>query len=191
MTGPAAATAHWRALDREGEDRCRLSRAGDGWLLVGHARFRDARGFAALDYVVRCDAGWQTLGADIAGDHDGRKVQIRIQRAGADWTLDETAQPGLHPATDLDLCFSPATKLMPLRRLMAAPGDQLDICAAWLRYPDPALACRVQSYARTDRSDVFAYRARQTGYACEMTVDASGFITLFPGLWEGEVRHAD
>jgi len=189
VTGPVIATARWRALSREGSDSCRLSRAGAGWMLVGHARFRDAAGFAALNYVVRCDARWHTLSADIAGEHDGNEVRIRILCGAGGWSLDGAPQPGLAGATDIHIPFTPATRLMPLRRMMASPENPLVVCAAWLRYPDPVLACRDQVYAPTGLPDVVGYRAPQTGIACDLTVDRSGFVTFFPGLWEGEVRH--
>lgn len=189
MTGTVVATAHWRALSREGADHCRLSRAGEGWLLVGHARFRDATGFAALDYVIRCDENWRTLSADIAGEHGGVEVQVRILCGAEGWSLDGRPQPGLTKATDLDIPFAPAAKVMPLRRMMASSQGPLAVRAAWLRYPDPALACRDQVYAPTGLPDVVRYRAPQAGIACDLTVDRSGFVTFFPGLWEGEVSH--
>lgn len=190
MTGRVVATAHWRALDREGVDKCRLSDAAHGWLLVGHARFRDDLGFAALDYVVRLDEGWHTLGADIAGTHDGRDVRARIVRDGDIWQVNDTAQEGLQTATDLDLSFTPATNLMPLRRLFASAAETMDTAAAWLRYPAASLVPLDQTYARTGLCDVVSYAARQTDFATRLTVDRSGFVTFYPDLWEGEVTHA-
>ena len=34
---------------------------------IGHARFRGTGGETALDYIVRCDDDWLTLGADATG----------------------------------------------------------------------------------------------------------------------------
>ena len=60
MASQPIATARWRALDREGQDTCRLTQTEEGWILIGHAQFRDALGQAALNYVVRCDRNWIT-----------------------------------------------------------------------------------------------------------------------------------
>lgn len=189
MTGQTVAIAHWRALDREGEDTCRLSRASHGWLLVGHARFRDAFGFAALDYVVRCDDNWRSLSADVAGQHGDLGVQARILREAGRWWLNDIEQPDVAGATDLDLSFTPATNLMPLRRLMAAEQNALNMTAAWLRYPEAVLRPLDQAYRRTGQEGVVTYEARQTGHATQLTVDQSGFVILYPDAWEGEVRH--
>jgi hypothetical protein len=187
MTGRIAATAHWLALDGGGKDTCRLSRAAHGWLLVGHARFRDELGFAALDYVIRLDAGWRTLSADIAGIHEAREVQARILRDGDRWQVNDTVQAGLADAVDLDLSFTPATNLMPLRRMFDSGAESVDVTAARLRYPGARLEPLDQSYARTGLPDVVSYSGRQTDYATQLTVDESGFVTRYPGLWEGEV----
>lgn len=189
MQGQTIAEARWRALDREGEDKCTLSRVEEGWLLIGHARFHDGDGFAALDYVLRCDADWYTLSADIAGTHDDQDIRLALHRMGADWVMNDQPQPQVSGARDIDLSFTPATNLMPLRRLHLAGDQGLDTRAAWLRYPSCALAPLDQSYTATS-SEIVSYAAHQTGYATQLCVDQSGFVTLYPGFWEGEVRHA-
>ena len=189
MTGQTIATVRWRALEHEGDDTCRLSRVHHGWLLVGHSRFRDDNGFAALDYVVRCSPDWQTLGADIAGRHSEREISLKLEHHGESWTLNGEVQEQVAGATDVDLAFTPATNLMPLRRAMAWSGRRLETRAAWLRYPNCDLRPLDQTYDTGQSAELVFYRAEQTGYATQLCVDRSGFVTLYPGLWEGEVTH--
>lgn len=189
MTGQLIATAHWRALEHEGDDTCRLSRVDHGWLLVGHARFRKQDGFAALDYVVRCDPDWHSLGADVAGKHEDREISLRLERHADDWVLNGEPQPQVVGATDVDLAFTPATNLMPLRRLAATPQHRLETRAAWLRYPNCDLRVLDQTYDAGQSAELVSYHAVQTDYATQLCVDQSGFVTLYPGLWEGEVTH--
>ncbi|QGY00019.1 hypothetical protein EI983_17780 [Roseovarius faecimaris] len=188
MPGQTIATADWRALDRVGEDSCRLARTSGGWMLVGHARFHDADGFAALDYVVRCDDGWHTLSADISGTHEDKTIHLALHREAGEWVLNDEPQPQVSGALDVDLSFTPATNLMPLRRLQDGTEHDLRTRAAWLRYPACELAPLDQVYTFKGRQVLYA--ARQTGYETELSVDDSGFVTLYPGLWDGEVRHA-
>ncbi|WP_306114645.1 MULTISPECIES: putative glycolipid-binding domain-containing protein [unclassified Roseovarius] len=184
------ASCCWRALGNEGDDKCRLARTDDGWMLIGHARFRDEDGFAALDYVVRCDAQWDTLIADVAGDHEGRTIKIHIVRQGDVWLCNDVPQPEVSGARDIDLSFTPATNLMPLWKLSSLDAQEIAVCAAWLRYPEVTLQRLDQSYQRTRFSSRFRYSATQTGYKADLSVHNSGFVTLYPGLWEGEVTHA-
>jgi hypothetical protein len=189
MTGQTRAIARWQALDRAGDDTCRLARTEDGWLLVGHARFTDAMGHAALDYVVRLDADWRSLSADIAGLHDHRQVRIALDRKGDDWHLDGQVVQGLGGALDVDLSFTPATNLMPLRRMTALGVATVRGRAALLRYPDIALQPLDQIYT-VQQDGLVRYEGAQTGFVTMLTVDDSGFVTRYPGAWQGEVTHA-
>jgi hypothetical protein len=189
MTGQTIATAHWRALDREGEDKCRLARTDQGWILIGHARFHNPDGFASLDYVVRCDTGWRTINADIAGTHGEMDVRLQIEKTPKGWRVNQTPQPGLDRATDIDLSFTPATNLMPLRRLSDGALDAIITQAAWLDYPAATLKPLDQTYSRLAQDRVH-YRGEQTEYVTELTMDPTGFVTRNPGLWTGEVKHA-
>ncbi|WP_306112378.1 MULTISPECIES: putative glycolipid-binding domain-containing protein [Roseovarius] len=189
MTGKTVATITWRALHCEGQDTCRLARADHGWLLVGHARFHDDDGFAALDYVVRCTEDWQTLDADIAGTHGESEVRLHIDHRNGEWLLNETPQPGLEDATDIDLSFTPATNLMPLRRLAKQQDDTLTTRAAWLYYPAATLAPLDQTYQRTHTYGIMEYRAEQTDYSTTLEVNDAGFVTDYPDLWHAEDQH--
>ena len=181
MSGQTVTTAHWRALDRDGEDRCRLARMARGWMLVGHARFRDGTGWAALDYVLRCDEDWHTLSCDVTGTQGGGDVALRLERKGADWRLNDEPRPALAGALDVDLGFTPATNLMPVRRLPEVGA--LTGRAAWLRVPGPLLDPLHQTYRR-ERGGYIHYAARETGYSTHLAVDEHGFVLDYPGLWE-------
>ena len=182
MTGQTDITAQWRALDRDGEDKCRLVRhENDGWMLIGHARFRDARGWAAIDYVVRLAPDWRTTSADITGDHAGEAVALRLTRDGAAWRMNDVPQPQVTGAEDIDLGFTPATNLMPLRRLPEV--GRLQTRAAWLRLPGPKLDLLTQSYTR-ERGGLVHYIAQETAFETHLQTDAHGFVTLYPGLWD-------
>ncbi|MBU2963606.1 putative glycolipid-binding domain-containing protein [Citreicella sp. C3M06] len=179
-------TIRWRALDRDGEDKCRLAQLGDGYMLIGHARFRDGAGWAALDYVVRIGADWKTLSADVTGRHGGDDVAVKLVRSGADWTLNGTAQPQLYGCEDVDFAFTPATNLMPLRRLPDV--GRLTTQAAWLRCPGPPGSMVVtlsQSYTR-ERGQLVAYKAEETGTCQQLVVGPDGFVMTYPGLWEAD-----
>lgn len=184
MSPKHIATARWRALDREGHDTCRLSQTTEGWMLSGHAEFRDDLGRASLNYVVRCDLGWLTQSVDLAGRHGTREVQSKIVRYDSVWYVDDIPQTDVARARDIDLSFTPATNLMPLRRL----ETRLTVTAAWLRYPSATLSRLDQVYAREDGR--VGYSAEQTGFSTTLDVDPSGFVLLYPDLWHGEVTHA-
>ena len=175
------ATAQWRALDRDGTDKCRLVRHADGWMLLGHARFRDGSGWAALDYVLRCDADWFPTSCDVTGSHAGSEIALRLQRENGGWTLNDIPRPALEACRDIDLGFTPASNLIPLRRLPEV--GKLDVCAAWLRLPGPGLDPADQTYTR-ERGGYVEYASETTGFSTHLQVDLHGFVSHYPGLWE-------
>ncbi len=181
MSGTVLCRMRWRALDREGEDSCTLTRLAGGWMLVGHARFHDANGWAALDYVIRCGPDWTTTSADITGSHGDLRVALRMKRTGAAWQMNGVLQPQVAGATDIDLGFTPATNLMPLRRMPQI--GRLPCRAAWLPAPTGAPEPLDQVYTR-QRGQVVQYHATQTDYTTQLRVNEHGFVTLYPGLWE-------
>jgi len=186
MAQACEAAAHWRRLDCEGTDRCRLIRAEHGWLLHGQAIWRDAAGDSDLVYLVRCTPGWESLSADVTGTFAGRPLGLRIERTAQGWSLNGRAQPEAQAHADIDLGFTPATNLLPLRRLDLVPGDNRPAGAAWLVPGMDRLETLPQLYARIDDRTV-AYAAPSVDYAADLTVHPSGFVTTYPGLWDGWV----
>ncbi|RVV98156.1 hypothetical protein EKE94_11950 [Mesobaculum littorinae] len=182
--GRCVAVARWQRLDIEGDDTCRLIAGAEGWMLSGHARMAGPEGRSRLDYVVWADAEWRTTGADVTGTQDGRPVGWRIRRDAQGWTLDDQRIAGLDGATDVDLSFTPATNLLPLRRLAPVAGAVVPVTAAWFTYPQIALAPLVQSYERLSDTTL-AYRSPD--FQARLTADPSGFVTDYPGLWRGAV----
>ena len=148
-------------------------------MLVGHARFRDATGWATLDYVVRCDLAWVTQSCDVTGTQGGGGVSLRLQRKDADWCLNDVWQPALAGCDAVALGFTPATTLMPVRRLPDV--GVLRTRAAWLRLPGPLLDPLEQSYTRERGGFV---RCETCGAeARHLEVDSAGFVMRYPGAW--------
>ncbi|TIR23242.1 MAG: hypothetical protein E5X34_14280 [Mesorhizobium sp.] len=83
---------------------------------------------------------------------------------------------------DVDLGFTPATNLLPIRRLDLGPGKTTPAPAAYLAFPQLELARLDQTYRRLDESR-YAYAASAFGYEAMLTVSSAGFVLDYPGLW--------
>lgn len=185
MTGRTAiATAHWRRLDMQGTDRCTLSRLDNGWMLVGQAIWHDDGMDNVLTYDVRCAPDWQSLSADIGGEVNGHDVALRLLRVDDGWVLNDAQQACGPDCTDLDLSFTPATNLLPMRRLDLSEGDPATVKAAWLKPELGSVAQLDQVYTRLS-GDKVLYAS--PNHRTELTVHSSGFVTQYPDLWEGWV----
>ncbi len=83
------------------------------------------------------------------------------------------------------LGFTPATNLLPIRRLGLAPGQSAEVRAAWLSFPALTLELLEQVYRRTSEA-TYAYASDGGRFTAELSVSGDGFVTRYPGLWEAE-----
>jgi hypothetical protein len=181
----------WRRLDVPGHDAAGLHQWEGGAELRGMAVFRDENGPAALHYIVRCDAEWQTTEASVNGWSGDRAVELRFLRTHVGgWTLNGMPCPAVAGCVDLDLNFTPATNLLPLRRLKLPVGQSAEVRSAWLEWPGAVLTPLVQRYARRSKTE-YDYSADLPGgaqFTATLRVDSSGWVLDYDGLWQAEER---
>jgi len=90
-------------------------------------------------------------------------------------------------ALDCDLGRSPVTNVLPVRRhdLHRQPGG-FDFLMAWVSVPDLAVRPANQRYQhlRLDPGGgaVVRYEGAQRGVDRELTLDAQGFVLIYPDL---------
>lgn len=182
----------WKRLDGRGHEAARLSldspgRSGSadpsGWRLAGAATFAYEGDPCLLDYQISGGADWRTVAATVTGWVGSRDVAISLNRDDADrWTLNGEPCPAVTGCLDLDLNFSPATNLLPIRRLNLAIGQSAEVRAAWLRFPEFTLEPLPQVYRRLGET-TYRYEASDGAFTARLTVNVAGFVTRYPGFW--------
>lgn len=153
-------------------------------MLAGTAVFAHAGEPCRLDYRITCDHGFRTRTTVVngwVGDHD---VDLIIEADGAGgWRLNGAECPQVEGCVDVDLNFSPSTNLLPIRRLGLAVGEEAEVRAAWLRFPDFVMEPLLQVYRRTgDRA--YHYESGGGEFVSELEVDEAGFVIRYGGLFE-------
>jgi|ERR1041385_3019928 hypothetical protein len=173
----------WRGIYFKGHEACRLYQLDNEWRLDGTAVFDSEDRACRLSYVVACDSSWNTLWGTVSGWIGDQDVNIEITVAAQRWTLSGVDKSAVDGCIDLDLNFSPATNLLPIRRLKLANGEQAEVKAAWLRFPGFELEPLAQVYTRLDD---FTYRYSSGGgsFVRDLKVDEVGFVIDYPGLWQ-------
>jgi hypothetical protein len=179
-------TILWRRLDLPGHEIAGLKSGDEGWQLYGTAVFAFQGQACKLDYDIRCQANWRTAAARIQGAIGRRVVDIEIAVDGRQqWYVNGLHSPVVAGCLDLDLGFSPATNLLPIRRLALAVGASAEVRAAWLPFPVLELEPLPQTYRR-DGARRYRYESRGGRFARDLAVDKLGFVTDYPGLWQVE-----
>jgi len=176
----------WRRLDQPGHEFSRLSLQYSHWHLAGTAVFAHDQQACRLDYLVVCDAGWQTLSGRVRGWVGNQPVAIELSADSARrWSLNGVECPAVAGCLDLDLNFSPSTNLLPIRRLELAIGMEAEVQAAWLRFPEFTLEPLVQLYRRISAT-TYRYESAQGTFVAELQVNTAGFITRYADIWQVE-----
>lgn len=183
---PSTSVVLWRRLDQAGHDSARLSEDPAGAIVEGTAVFRESGLPCRLDYRVTCDAQWRTVAARVTGWLDMTKIDVDVIVDPARiWTFNGQPCPGVQGCDDIDLSFTPATNLLPIRRAGLRIGTRVAVRAAWLRFPDPILEPLEQTYERLGEWR-YRYKTASGPFTAVLETNAAGFVVRYPGLWQVE-----
>ena len=183
MLSASVCYSFWRRADGTGHDACRLVTTSRGLELEGFAVFIEAKQLCQLLYSVRADESGATRRATVVGDFLGQPVDLEIKVSQDHrWTVNGTAQPLAQGCIDIDLPFTPATNLLPLRRLGLHPGQSAAAPAAFIDLRSAGLTALAQTYHCLS-SGHYAYAAPRFGYQAVLCVSPEAFVIEYPGLF--------
>lgn len=173
----------WQRLDRPGYDSCMLRPTADRWRLGGTAVFSERRRPCRLDYEVVCDREWNTLYGTVRGWFGTTIIAVNIEAdPSIGWRMNGGLIRETRGCSDLDLSFTPATNLIPIRRLGLPVSGTGPSIAAWLSFPELVLGRLEQTYGHTDE---LSYKyGTADGYENELGVNRTGFVTHYRGRWK-------
>ncbi|HEY8258633.1 MAG TPA: putative glycolipid-binding domain-containing protein [Gemmatimonadales bacterium] len=174
----------WRRLDQPGHEAARVIFHEPFWHLSGTAVFAHQGQPCRLEYLVACSSGWQTLHAKIAGWVGKTCVRVDLTAdANQRWRINGRECPSVNGCIDLDLAFSPATNMLPIRRLGLSVGEAAEVTAAWLRFPELTLQPLSQVYRHVAHHR-YRYEAFGGTFTAELDVSDAGMVLRYPELWE-------
>ena len=185
---PSSLQMRWRRLDGPGREKARIEQTADGWRLAGRVETEEAAARAELEYSIECERNWRTRRALIKGVASGVAIRFELTADGEGrWSLNGAPLPAVEGALDIDLGFTPATNLLPIRRLDLAVGEQAKVRTAWLRFPELRIEPLEQWYRR-EAARVFRYDAvvDRTRFQARLDTDEFGCVLTYEGLWEAE-----
>jgi hypothetical protein len=178
----------WRRLDHPGHESAHVFYQVDSWNLQGTAVFSHEQHPCLLDYRIVCNSGWQTRLAKVGGWIGNSPIEIAITvNPEQRWLLNEDECPAVAGCIDLDLNFSPSTNLLPIRRLNLAVGQEMEVRAAWLRFPSFTLEPLAQLYRRIDET-TYRYESGGGSFVTDLNLNEAGFVIEYPNFWETEGR---
>ena len=172
----------WRTLSAPGHETAKIyGDDSEGWTIDGASIFMHEGEPVRLDYLIECDAGWNTTFATVDGWVGDEIVEVEIAVEDSIWRMNGEQVSAVDGCTDIDLNFSPVTNTLPIRRLNLKVGETRAVKAAWLRFPSFQLEPLEQTYARIDERTV-RYESG-SGFAATLTVNEDDLVTHYPDGW--------
>jgi hypothetical protein len=176
----------WRSLNSVGAEYFDLWKVKSGWLLRGRGT-RVHRGVPlGFDYDITCDGDWETRQVDVHVGMPSRERSLYLKvDSKRRWLVDGRGeQVDLRGCHDVDLLWTPATNMLPIKRLSLKVGQSNEVVAAWIRFPELEVRRLKQKYSRLGQT---RYRYESgTGFAAELEVDSHGLVVDYPGGWKRE-----
>lgn len=173
----------WQRLDAPGHDYAALEHSELGPRLSGCAVFVEDGVNCLLRYQVDCAPDWSTRRVEVSGYRGGETIALLLETdSDRNWLLNGAEQPQVRGCVDIDLAFTPATNLLPIRRGRPDIGSALELSAAWLRFPALTLAPLPQRYTRLSEFG-YRYESRQGAFQAELSVGPDGLPREYQGLW--------
>jgi uncharacterized protein len=186
---PSKSHMRWRRLDVPGREEAHIEQTAEGWRLTGELDADEAGVRAHLTYVIECEHDWRTRRTVVTGSASGASMGFEFAADGeGHWMLNGAPLPFVEGALDVDLGFTPATNLLPIRRLNLGVGERAAVRTAWVRFPELRVEALEQSYYR-EAGCVFRYDALVDGerFQARLDTDEFGRVLLYEGLWEAVI----
>ena len=171
----------WRRLGEDGLDRATVEPDAGGFRIAGTALFSHRGAGYDIRYSVITDSEWNTriVAAHVQGPEGERRLSLRVQDDGV-WMMGGEELPALAGARDVDLAFTPAANMVPIRRLGLDVGESADIEAAHAAFPDRSITRETQRYERLSEN---IYRFSAAGTSIDLGVRPDGLVTDFGDRW--------
>jgi hypothetical protein len=181
-------TILWHRLDLPGHDAATIEPIADGWHISGVAIVVESALPCRVEYDVACDLRWITRRCSLRGYVGAKPVAVEIVRSpSGNWKVDGVDATSLQECADIDLGFTPATNLLPIRRLQLEVGQRAVVRAAWIKFPEFTAEVLEQVYTR-QAADRYLYESDNGAFRRELRVDPFGCVVDYPGLWRAEAR---
>lgn len=172
----------WRPLGGVGLEHCRLVETPEA-ITVRSVVIGDHDGYAfGARYELGLDPDWtfRTLHLERV---DGASVTLQSDGRGR-WIDGENHHlVELDGCIDIDISATPLTNTLPIRRTRLVPGEPQRFTMAWLPLDTLTPFVDGQIYTRFDDRHC-RYQAADGSFEALLELDADGFVTHYPGLFE-------
>ena len=140
-------------------------------------------------YELAWDDAWRlhSVRLSVLGAQGARELALKTDGNGHWFDSADQRIAELTGAIDIDLSASPFTNTFPIRRLGLKKGAGAEIKVVYVAVPSLALSAVTQRYTNLgpgpDSKPRWRYEGFPAGFSADITIDADGLVTDYPGLF--------
>lgn len=176
-------TVLWKKVDNSSLEHFKLYSGDGGFVLEGSINLVLEHLPTKVTYRVECDKQWRTRHVALSQDLAGKKRRLAfLVDKNQHWQQNKKPLIFGEGLFDIDFEISPATNLLPIRRLNLTIGESAESTAVWVHFPNLTLESLRQRYTRlSDRC--YRYEAPEVDFKAQLEVDEAGLIVKYGALW--------
>jgi hypothetical protein len=177
-------TLIWNALYSPGAEYFNLWREHNGWRLEGKVAVVLDSYPVHVHYHVACDVQWHTRVVEVEMKMGAttRSLHITVDERRR-WHLGGEEIRAVRGCYDVDLSVTPATNTLPIRRLNLTVGENADVAAAWILFPELTVRTLSQKYTHLEPSRYW-YQSELGDTIWDIEVDDLELVRRYSNLWE-------
>lgn len=174
-----AADIGWTALRWPGMEHVIVSDDAGGMTATSHVVLAESR-LVTVAYDLGCDVSSRFRKLTMTVTDAGGERTLTLASEDAGWLADGTSRPDLAGCVDIDINCTPLTNTLPVRRLNWSAEPTHDIDVAYVTVPELEVRKVIQRYTRLSPT---LFRYDSGSFRRDLTLDESGFVLDYPGLW--------
>jgi hypothetical protein len=171
-----------RILDSGSMETAWLSELETGYAIEGTIAGAHEKQPLEVSYRLECDADWRSRSVRINQKRPSEERSLILTQDDGSWSVNGDAREDLAACTDIDLGISPSTNALPINRMRLMVGEECDITAAWIRFPELDVIPAKQRYTRLGPLS-YRYTGVETDFTAVVHVDRFGLPHLYEGIW--------
>jgi uncharacterized protein len=188
------AVVRWKDWEGRGLEHCVCREDAEGLVLEGVVA-GTRQGAYGGHYFVRTDPDFRTREVRVAYV-DGPYLHVQSDGDG-NWhdAIGNRALPALDGCIDVDIGITPATNMIPIKRLKLKALESRDITAAYVPLPDQIegdfLPQRAeQRYTCLTLDQRYRYEGLFRAFTAELEIDEAGLVLDYPDTFK-RISHFD
>jgi uncharacterized protein len=174
-------TLFWKSIQEGSLEHFSLSRTSDYYVLEGIV-LRSYDKPTRVHYKIITSSSWLTQSVEvlmIGAEYKSLRLEVT---ANQEWFLDGKRLEAFTGLVDIDLGITPSTNTLPIRRLNLEVGEQAELTAVWIRFPELTIEPLPQRYTRL-AANTYRYENADGSFSANLTVDDLGIVETYGDLW--------